>query len=252
MTLQSTEFSDLKHRYRGPFAPVASSDRSALPPLQGKENTADDDSAAQKFRNLIALFNTRPFEQHFQPDSTILLHGEPANAVYMIVSGTVRGCSINADGCRQIFRFSRKGDFFGLSDIDRWHFTAEAADHVIVKSIPRATFERELSENCALQGELRTYFRDLLKTRDRQLLTLVSTNATDRLYQFLREFAASRPSGGHVTLPMCRRDIADHLGLTPETVSRAFGNLRRKGLIELLTPEKYRINDPAGQGASPR
>ncbi len=51
---------------------------------------------------------------------------------------------------------------------------------------------------------------------------------------------------------MCRRDIADHLGLTPETVSRAFGNLRRKGLIELLTPEKYRINDPAGQGASPR
>jgi CRP/FNR family nitrogen fixation transcriptional regulator len=34
-------------------------------------------------------------------------------------------------------------------------------------------------------------------------------------------------------LPMTRRDIADYLGLTIETVSRTFSDLQRKGLVSV-------------------
>ena len=40
---------------------------------------------------------------------------------------------------------------------------------------------------------------------------------------------------------MPRRDIADHLGLSVETVSRAFGVLKDRGLIDLATHEKFKI-----------
>jgi CRP/FNR family transcriptional regulator len=42
---------------------------------------------------------------------------------------------------------------------------------------------------------------------------------------------------------MTRNDIADHLGLTIETVSRTFSKLKAEGLIALPTPTRLEIRD---------
>ncbi|AKH98782.1 cAMP-binding protein [Hoeflea sp. IMCC20628] len=191
--------------------------------------------------NLTSLFETKFFQHHFQPNNTILLHGDPIEEYYMIVSGIVRCCTINPEGARQIFRFAKKGDFLGLSDIDAWHFTAEAVDHVILKSIPHAQMKQALSKDIKLRDAVREQVCSQLEDRERQLLSMVSAKASERLFQFLCEFASSRPGTGYITLPMCRRDIADHLGLSVETVSRTFSELKRKGRIDLACSEKYKI-----------
>jgi CRP-like cAMP-binding protein len=201
---------------------------------------------------LISLFDAVPFQKSYQPDSTVLLHGHPADAVYLIVSGTVRCCTISAHGCRQIFRFATKGQFLGISDIDRWHFTAEAVDHVILKSVPRRTVEQALAVNVALRQELRAHMACQLQCREQQLLSIVTSKAPERLLGFLRDFAASRRADGYVVLPMSRRDIADHLGMSVETVSRAFGTLKSKGLIDLQTSEKYCIIADTGRAQEPK
>jgi CRP-like cAMP-binding protein len=42
---------------------------------------------------------------------------------------------------------------------------------------------------------------------------------------------------------MSRQDIADHLGLTIETVSRTFTRFHAEGLIEILSCRRVRLVD---------
>ena len=51
-----------------------------------------------------------------------------------------------------------------------------------------------------------------------------------------------------MALPMSRRDIADYLGLTIETVSRVLHAHQRKGYLKVLGPMQRDIIvlDPAG------
>jgi len=55
------------------------------------------------------------------------------------------------------------------------------------------------------------------------------------------------PDGGdnsiNVRLGMTRQEIADYLGLTIETVSRAFSELRRRGVVAIDRQEQVYVND---------
>ncbi|MFX0547628.1 Crp/Fnr family transcriptional regulator [Roseovarius sp. S1116L3] len=216
------------------LAPGARSHAIAAPRRLPAEAEAD-------YSPLVSLFERKSFRKQFQPDATILLHDEPAEAMYMVTSGIVRCCTIDSRSRRQIFSFATKGDFVGISYVDRWHFTAEAVDHVTLRALPRTTIEHALGVSDALRQDMHKRMRILLARREQQLLALLNNKAHERLFDFLKAFAATRSSAGHIALPMPRRDIADHLGLSVETVSRAFSDLKIKGLIDLASHEKYRI-----------
>ncbi|KAB7762104.1 helix-turn-helix domain-containing protein, partial [Xanthomonas sp. LMG 12461] len=69
----------------------------------------------------------------------------------------------------------------------------------------------------------------------------------EKLADFLLKLAARAArqgdAGNKVVLPMGRGDIADHLGLTMETVSRTFTKLRQQGLIALPQLHVVEIRD---------
>ncbi|RMF12708.1 MAG: helix-turn-helix domain-containing protein [Alphaproteobacteria bacterium] len=52
-----------------------------------------------------------------------------------------------------------------------------------------------------------------------------------------------RKSGAVIDLPMTRTDIADFLGITVETASRAISRLKADGLIHMPGPNRVVIPD---------
>jgi CRP/FNR family transcriptional regulator, nitrogen fixation regulation protein len=76
-------------------------------------------------------------------------------------------------------------------------------------------------------------------------LLLGRGTAVERLAAFLIEWAQHSPGAQTIALPLTRRDIADYLGLTLETVSRMFSQLSRNALIELPTARQIRFKDLA-------
>jgi CRP/FNR family transcriptional regulator, nitrogen fixation regulation protein len=58
---------------------------------------------------------------------------------------------------------------------------------------------------------------------------------------FLREMDPRLTAAGVMALPMSRRDIADYLGLTLETVSRALSHLHGMGILGFLGQTQRQI-----------
>jgi CRP/FNR family nitrogen fixation transcriptional regulator len=74
---------------------------------------------------------------------------------------------------------------------------------------------------------------DHLRHAEDHLLLLGRKTALERLAAFLIEMDIVHGNSCLFDLPMSRRDIADYLGLTLETVSRGFSELQKKQALEL-------------------
>jgi CRP/FNR family nitrogen fixation transcriptional regulator len=84
---------------------------------------------------------------------------------------------------------------------------------------------------------------DLRRAREHALL-LGRRGALEKMAGFLLDMV-KKSKEAVVALPMSRQDIADYLGLTIETVSRALSQLERDGIIELQSIRQIRLRDTA-------
>ena len=172
--------------------------------------------------------------QHFAKGDELFAEGDEADYFYKVVSGSIRSYKLLSDGRRQIDAFHLPGDIFGLEADSDHRFTAEAVEATSVIAFRRSRLV-ELTADDPAFGEqvMMSMMRSLERAQDHMLL-LGRKTAQEKLASFLLEMAERlSQQDGHVVLPMQRADIADHLGLTIETVSRTLTQLARDHLIGL-------------------
>jgi CRP/FNR family nitrogen fixation transcriptional regulator len=165
-------------------------------------------------------------------DKEIYLEGANAEHCYRIVSGCVRTVILMEDGRRQIGEFLLPGDLFGVDELDTHAFAAEAVSDVVLHRYPRRRVEAMAEGNVALTRHLRELTLTRLRAAHQRLVLLGRKTATERLASFvLEQDRRVSATGALLPLPMSRTDIADHLGLTVETVCRVLTHLKREGIV---------------------
>lgn len=185
----------------------------------------------------------------YSPGSTLVRAGEARHHVYTVTSGALRMVRTLADGRRQITGFVLPGDYVGLTETPQHRHDIEAIVETRVCRTPLAQMRQLRDRYPQLERKLlQRASMELAAAQDTGLL-LARLQPSERLAHFLLRLAArsSQPgaSGDTVALPMSRGDIADHLGLTMETVSRTFTKLRQQQLIALPQLHLVQILDYA-------
>ncbi|MBS0525646.1 MAG: helix-turn-helix domain-containing protein [Proteobacteria bacterium] len=172
-------------------------------------------------------------QRAFAKGTEVFGEGEPSTFFYKVVSGTVRTVKLLSDGRRQIDGFYMPGDWFGLENGQSHRVTAEAVDQVLVIPYRRGDLGSLLKADPALIEALVESTLVNLDRAHEHMMLLGRKTALERMASFLMELAARMDVRDRLRLPMQRSDIADHLGLTIETVSRTVMQMVRAGLIKL-------------------
>jgi CRP/FNR family nitrogen fixation transcriptional regulator len=180
-------------------------------------------------------------EFKYRRGAEIFGEAEPAEYVYQVIDGAVRSYKLLSDGRRQIGAFHLVGDIFGLENGSAHRFTAEAIVDTTVRLMKRASLAHVAEQDVAVARDLLNMTASNLQHAEDHMLLLGRKTSLERVAAFLLEMDSRLTAAGVMALPMCRRDIADYLGLTLETVSRALSVLHGKGVLGFLGQTQRQI-----------
>jgi CRP-like cAMP-binding protein len=179
----------------------------------------------------------------FTKNEMLFAQGDEAEAAYKILSGAVRLLRVTGDGRRQIIGFRLPGDILALDCEGVCTMTAEAVGSVTAVRCSRARIDRSIAERPQAREELSRLLWREVKDLQQHLVVLGCQTAMERVASFLAQLArrAGARDGSAIELHVSRKDIADYLGLTLETVSRTLSELRRRGVIDFPKSRQVQI-----------
>lgn len=183
----------------------------------------------------------------YEKGESIYRQNAAAEYMYQVKTGAVRTYKLLSDGRRQIGAFHLAGDIFGL-ETEQHRFTAEAIIETRVLLVRRSRLADYSLQDPAVAGRLLSMTTANLRHVEDRLLLLGRKSSVEKVAAFLVEMDKRLAAHKVLALPMSRRDIADYLGLTLETVSRALAKLHRAGVLKFIgnTQREIAIVDRQG------
>lgn len=175
--------------------------------------------------------------------------GDELDGVTLVVEGALKSVCFAPDGEEQVLAFHLPGELLGLDALAAGRHVSDVValsaatvcrfpvDGLLSRATPRAAAQARLGRAIG-EGA----------ARDRpQVQLLLRRQAAERIALFLdRLLLRMQPPGEslvELTLPMSRDEIARHIGLALETVSRGFTRLQDDGVIHVLG-RHIEIRDP--------
>lgn len=180
----------------------------------------------------VAAVLTGCFVQTLPEDTVLCRQGERAQFLHIVVSGRV-GLFGEAADKEALIEIFGPGDAFIVPAVmlgAPYLVTARLLDEGQILMWPADAFRVEVRKNLSLALgvalQLSGYWRALVaQIKDLKLLA-----ATERLSALLLALAPRTSGPATVTLPGGRRLVAGWLGVTPQSLSRAFAVLRPLGV----------------------
>ena len=227
--------------------PSAASGEAVVPPIR------DAPTLDPRWRESLALIERHlPFVRRtVHLGDVVQVAGSAFTCLHIVNSGAVKTVNLAADGREQVVGLHFKGDWIGFDCIasGRTACDAVAMDTSDVWSLRYGALLEAAARVPALLHTVCTSMSGQLARERDGRLALSTLPADARVANFVRVWAESLAERGQrtdqITLGMTRAEIGNHLGMTLETVSRAFSRLARSGLIRFDEKGRRQIAVPS-------
>lgn len=177
--------------------------------------------------------------QRVAAGATLFLQGAPAHHVYLVQAGDFKLLRTAEDGYEQVLDFAGRLELLGFDGIASGLHpsSAVALEDAVVYAMPLAGLDALRRRHPRLDEHLQTALSRQLARQGDLAWLMAPVSADGRCARFLlhlsRRMAERGQSPDRLVLRLSRRDIASHLGLSHESVSRSFTTLDAAGCVHV-------------------
>jgi CRP/FNR family transcriptional regulator, cyclic AMP receptor protein len=200
-----------------------------------------------EFTQLEHVFVTRAYRK----GQIIFLEEETGNYMYMVLAGKVKVSKAGTGGRETILAIHRPGDFFGemsLLDGKTAPATVSAMEDAKIISISGSDFHRYLLHN----EKVLLQIINVLCSRLRQVWqtqSLSSSTADARIrrgiYDLAKKHGVRDAHGTIIDLKITHQELAEMVGTSRETVTRALARLKEQGILEIAQRRMTLLDEEA-------
>jgi len=183
----------------------------------------------EKVRRLVA--GRQPM--NFEPRQMIFAQGDRSDAFYVVLEGWVKLFRVTAAGEEAVVGVFTRGESFAepVMFLGRvYPASAEAASAARLLKIDAAGFNAAMERDPSLAAAMLASVASHAERLADEIASLKLHGAPRRVAEFLVRLTDRREGAAAMALPHDKALLAARLGMTPETLSRAFAALRKSGV----------------------
>jgi CRP-like cAMP-binding protein len=188
-------------------------------------------------------------EKSFGKKEDILLEGDQCDGFHAIVSGQVMIYKLSPDGREQILHMLSGGEVFGEVPVfEGTNFPANATAIERTKTLffPRDKFIGLVKKDPTLSLKMLAELSRRLREFASMIETLSLREVPGRLAAYLLDLKSQQTESDTIILDIPKHQLASLLGTIPETLSRIFTKMSKKGLICSTGSKTLQILDEDG------
>lgn len=179
-----------------------------------------------------------------RPHETIMRQDDPATAFFIVIDGWLKISRNTQSGGETVIDMMRTGDSFAEAAAfsgSRYIASAEAVSVARVARIPADHLVRCIRESPDIALAMIASASQRMHYLVQQVEQLKAQSGVQRVAEFLASLSLAEQGRCALALPYDKILIAGRLGLTPESLSRAFAKLRGVGVT--INASQVNVND---------
>jgi len=169
-----------------------------------------------------------------RPHESLVRQGDAATAFFIVIDGWVKLYRSTPSGDETVISILKKGESFAEAVAltgNCYLANAEAVSMARVGRIPADHLVRCIHDNPDIALAMIASTSQTLNNMIEQISQLKAQSGVQRVAEFIASLSTAEQGACMLSLPYDKVLIASRLGLTPESLSRAFARLRRVGVM---------------------
>ena len=190
-------------------------------------------------RKTLEAFESIKYARTYDKGALLFVEGQSPRGIFLLRQGRVSLSGSTMKGKRHIVKVAGPGDVLGLSATvsGKPHLlSAEAFELCHVSFVPCEDFMSFVKKHSDFCVKLAEQLAENFRAAEWLGLSLRGEPVNKRLANLLLEW---KPTTGRpfeqdvrIDLPFSQEEIAETMGVTRETVSRAFSDLKKRGILD--------------------